>query len=206
MAFRNIPPNGFPALPDLEDLEAVVKSVSTLTTTVSGLAEDVGDLEEQKANQITIALPFNAETTYEVGDLVYYNGLSYRCTNEHTGEWDADDFAGTTIANELSTLKSGLNGFNEKTFFGGYYGKYYRTTESTIDGIVDNVISATSDDAGYFSAENKATIAGFGNRQFVFGWTNAEKTFAWIIVCAFGGVSIGTRTNASTFTFTSLTS
>lgn len=65
-------------------------------------------LEEQKANQNTIALSFNPETEYEVGDLVYYNGLTYRCTNAHTGEWDADDFAGTTIANELSTLKSGL--------------------------------------------------------------------------------------------------
>lgn len=110
MAFRNIPPNGFPAIPDIEDLEAVVKDVSTLKTTTAGLAEDVGDLEDQKANQITIALPFNPETEYEVGDLVYYNGLSYRCTNAHTGEWDADDFAGTTIANELASLKSGLTG------------------------------------------------------------------------------------------------
>lgn len=108
MAFRNIPPNGFPAIPDIEDLEAVVKDVSTLKTTTAGLAEDVSDLEEQKANQITIALPFNPETEYEVGDLVYYDGLTYRCTNAHTGEWDADDFAGTTIANELATLKSGL--------------------------------------------------------------------------------------------------
>lgn len=112
MAFRNIPPNGFPAIPDIEDLEAVVKDVSTLKTTTAGLAEDVGDLEDQKANQITIALPFNPETEYEVGDLVYYNGLSYRCTNAHTGEWDADDFASTTIANELSTLKSGLTEVN----------------------------------------------------------------------------------------------
>lgn len=108
MAFHNVPPNGFPDLPDVEELEAVVKDVTTLKTSVSGLSEDVSDLEEQKANQITIAPAFNAETTYEVGDLVYYNGLSYRCTNEHTGEWDADDFTGTTIENELASLKSGL--------------------------------------------------------------------------------------------------
>ena len=117
MAFRNIPPNGFPAIPDIEDLEAVVKDVGTLKTTTAALAEDVGDLEDQKANQITIALPFNPETEYEVGDLVYYNGLTYRCTNEHTGEWDADDFAGTTIANELASVKSGLTG---KLNFGAY--------------------------------------------------------------------------------------
>ena len=108
MSFNNIPPNGFPALPDIEDLEAVVKDVTALKTSVLGLTEDVTDLNEQKANQITIAPFFNSETAYEIGDLVYYNGLSYRCTNAHEGEWDADDFVGTTIANELDTLKSGL--------------------------------------------------------------------------------------------------
>lgn len=108
MAFHNVPPNGFPDLPDVEELESVVKDVTNLKTSVSGLSEDVSDLNDNKANQITIAPFFNPETAYEVGDLVYYNGLSYRCTNAHEGEWDADDFAATTIANELSSLMSGL--------------------------------------------------------------------------------------------------
>lgn len=108
MAFHNIPPNGFPDLPDMEELEAVVKDVNSLKTSVSGLTTDVSNLSDNKANQITIAPFFDPETSYEVGDLVYYNGLSYRCTNDHDGEWDADDFAATTIAGELDTLKSGL--------------------------------------------------------------------------------------------------
>ena len=110
MSFRNIPPNGFPALPDVEDLEAVVKDVTILKISVSGLTEDVSDLNKQKVNQITIAPFFNSEIAYDIGDLVYYNGLIYRCTNAHEGEWDADDFAATTIAGELDALKSGLNG------------------------------------------------------------------------------------------------
>lgn len=108
MAFHNIPPNGFPDLPDMEELEAVVKDVNSLKTSVSGLATDVSNLSDNKANQITIAPFFDPETAYEVGDLVYYNGLSYRCTNDHEGEWDADDFAATTVSGELATLKSGL--------------------------------------------------------------------------------------------------
>lgn len=108
MAFHNIPPNGFPDIPDMEELEAVVKDVNSLKTSVSGLATDVSNLSDNKANQITIAPFFDPETSYEVGDLVYYNGLSYRCTNDHEGEWDADDFAATTVSNELATLKSGL--------------------------------------------------------------------------------------------------
>lgn len=99
MAFHNIPPNGFPDIPDMEELEAVVK--------------DVNNLSDNKANQITIAPFFNPEASYEVGDLVYYNGLSYRCTNDHEGEWDVDDFAATTVSGELATLKSGLTSKSE---------------------------------------------------------------------------------------------
>ena len=112
MAFHNVPPNGFPDLPDMEELEAVVKDLANVKTSVAGLATDVSNLNDNKANQITIAPFFSAETAYEVGDLVYYNGLTYRCTNDHDGEWDADDFAATTISNELDTLKSGLTSVN----------------------------------------------------------------------------------------------
>ena len=160
--FNNVPPNGFPQIPDIEDLEKVVNDVSALQSTKAnkaGIAPafsaeanysvgdlvyyegtlykcttaheaaawdaedftettiaaesadiqgDVSDLESIKANQITIAPTFSAETAYEAGDLVYYNGLTYRCTNDHEGAWDAADFAVTTISNELSELSSKL--------------------------------------------------------------------------------------------------
>lgn len=104
MGFNTFPCNPYPISTD----ELNKGNNDELNTRVTALEGDVSDLEEQKANQITIALSFNPETTYNPGDLVYYNGLTYRCTNEHTGEWDADDFAVTTIANELNELKSGL--------------------------------------------------------------------------------------------------
>lgn len=126
MAFHNIPPNGFPDLPDMEELEAVVKDVNSLKTSVSGLTTDVSNLSDNKANQITIAPFFDPETSYEVGDLVYYNGLSYRCTNDHDGEWDADDFAATTIAGELDTLKSGLTHLDSK---------YITTITNTVENV-----------------------------------------------------------------------
>lgn len=168
MGWNNIPPNGFPQIPDIEDLEAVVNDVAglktgkvnkadiapafsaegnysvgdlvyhegtlykcttaheaaawnaehfTATTIEAEIAElqgDVSDLGTTKANQITIAPTFSAETAYEAGDLVYYNGLTYRCTNDHEGAWDAADFSATTIAGELDTLKSGLTDVNSK--------------------------------------------------------------------------------------------
>lgn len=37
MAFHNVPPNGFPDLPDMEEVEAVVKDVTNLKTSVAEL-------------------------------------------------------------------------------------------------------------------------------------------------------------------------
>lgn len=105
MGFNTFPCNPYPI--STEELNK--GNNDDLNTRVTTLEGDVSDLNSNKANQITIAPFFNAETAYTAGDLVYYNGLSYRCTNDHEGEWDVDDFAATTIANELSSLKSGLN-------------------------------------------------------------------------------------------------
>lgn len=88
---------------DAEDFTA-----TTISGEIASANGDIADLNGTKANQITIAPFFSAETAYDPGDLVYYNGLSYRCVNAHEGEWDADDFAAATIAGELDTLKSGL--------------------------------------------------------------------------------------------------
>lgn len=105
MGFNTYPCNPYPI--STEELNK--GNNDELNARVTALEGEVTDLGGTKANQITIAPFFNPETAYEVGDLVYYNGLSYRCTNAHEGEWDADDFAATTIAGELDTLKSGLN-------------------------------------------------------------------------------------------------
>lgn len=111
MGFNSFPCNPYPI--STEELnkgnnDALNTRVTALEESVTMQGRDIADLNSNKANQITIAPFFNAETAYEVGDLVYYNGLSYRCTNAHRGEWDADDFAATTISNELSSLMSGL--------------------------------------------------------------------------------------------------
>lgn len=104
MGFNTFPCNPYPI--STEELNK--GNNDDLNTRVATLESDVSDLNSNKANQITIAPFFNAETAYTAGDLVYYNGLTYRCTNDHEGAWDADDFAATTIANELDSLKSGL--------------------------------------------------------------------------------------------------
>lgn len=109
MGFNTFPCNPYPI--STEELNK--GNNDDLNTRVTALEGEVSDLNSTKANQITIAPFFSAEASYSVGDLVYYNGLTYRCTNDHEGEWDADDFSATTIAGELDTLKSGLTGVTD---------------------------------------------------------------------------------------------
>lgn len=94
-------------------VEEALKNTSGEAAAIAQLQQDVSDLNDVKANKITIAPAFSAESSYDPGDLVYYNGLTYRCVNAHSGEWDADDFAATTIDNELSELRSGLTNLFE---------------------------------------------------------------------------------------------
>lgn len=103
-------------------VEEALKNTSGEAAAIAQLQQDVTDLNDVKANKITIAPTFSAEASYDPGDLVYYNGLTYRCVNAHEGEWDADDFAATTIDGELAELRSGLTDVNSK-----------------VDGVVDNI-------------------------------------------------------------------
>ena len=146
--------------------------------------------------------------------------MSANIVNQTTGDLtpiagNATDKVGNLNALTTTDKSSAVAGINEvsdgltrmisKLMFGGY-SNYYHSTQTSIDGIVDNVIIAPQmDDTGYFCAENKANVTDFGNRQFVFGWVNTSKKYAWIIVCSFRNISIGTRDNTSVFTFKSLT-
>lgn len=71
MAFHNIPPNGFPDIPDNEELEAVVKDVATLK---NGLTNKVKKLE---LRNIDISLQANSYDIYDLSEnadfLAYIN-------------------------------------------------------------------------------------------------------------------------------------
>ena len=80
----------------------------TATDVSTALNTAVGSLNDIKADYADIAGAFSAETAYTAGDLAIYNGIIYRCTNDHTGDWDADDFSATTIGAELNEINSNI--------------------------------------------------------------------------------------------------
>lgn len=104
MSFHNVPPNGFPDLPDVEELEAVQK--------------DVQNLKTMKAAKADIAPEFSATSNYAVGDMVYHDGTLYKCTTVHeAAAWNADHFAAATVAGKLSELNSKFTNYVTKTNF-----------------------------------------------------------------------------------------
>lgn len=66
MAFHNIPPNGFPDIPDKEELEAVVKDVATLKSVLTNLTDAVG--WDNRYNQW--------DETWEVGSIETTTGTN----------------------------------------------------------------------------------------------------------------------------------
>lgn len=145
MAFNNIPPNGFPQIPDVEDLEAVEKDVKTLKTTATEQGAVITALGTAKAAKADIAPTFSEESSYAVGDLVYYEGVLYECTTEHeAAAWDADDFTATSIDGELSSLKSGLTNVASKVPIMGNFAVaceagvniFHRNSMTLVDGYI----------------------------------------------------------------------
>lgn len=78
----------------------------TATDVSTALNTAAGTLNDIKADYVDIAPPFDSTASYVAGDLVEYQGIIYRCTNDHSGDWDADDFSATTIAAEIGSLNS----------------------------------------------------------------------------------------------------
>lgn len=137
-------------------VEEALKNTSGEAAAIAQLQTDVLNLNSNKANQITIAPFFSAETSYDPGDLVYYNGLSYRCVNAHEGEWDADDFAATTISGELDILKSGLTTLARRS--SGVSVSAINADGATYtapnDGYLCGTIAGNGSQAGYISVND----------------------------------------------------
>ena len=77
-----------------------IDSIPALTTSNAG-----------KTDNDVIAPEFDAEAgVYAVGDKVMYEGKLYEFTTAHEtpGDWDSTEVSETTVADELSSLESGL--------------------------------------------------------------------------------------------------
>ena len=76
---------------------------------VTELESNVSTLQTTKAPKTDIAPAFSATTNYAVGDLVYYDGVLYECTTEHTaGAWNSEHFTDTAIDEQLNAINNNV--------------------------------------------------------------------------------------------------
>lgn len=108
---------------------------------------------------------------------------------------------GKALNDNITTINSNLG---QQLFFGAGNGKYYYSEKTNIDDAVNDTINPTTDANGYFTINNKGSVSGYGNRQFIIGWLNAEKNFGWCLILSFEGMGFGKRARSSAFSITKI--
>ena len=145
----------------------------------------------------------DASSTY----LTQSDASSTYATQTALGNTDAKVGSGTLdigsdLTDGVNQLNSNLTAAIASSIF-GVNGEHWNTGQTSIDSLVDNIVTAGK----YFSFDNNATASTpstGANRQFGFGWTNTTKKYAWVILFSFSKCFIGKRNNATTFTWTEL--
>lgn len=151
MAFHNVPPNGFPDLPDVEELEAVQKDVTNLKATTAEQGAAITNLNTEKANKTDIATEFSDLTNYNAGDLVYYEGSLYEFQVDHTiGAWETSEVIQKDLSDIVTTLKSGLTNLDDEILV--YHNRYNGGDLWAGDTLAFNNIAASSHIVYHFVA------------------------------------------------------
>lgn len=80
----------------------------------SGDVEDIiremiesGEMDDAIADAMAylIALPYDPNETYNIGDYVVNNGELYKANTDTTGDWDANDWDSVNVTDEIKNLK-----------------------------------------------------------------------------------------------------
>lgn len=93
-------------------VEEAIKAAGTeITPEEKTWIDSIPALKTSKADNDVIAPEFDSEAgVYAIGDLVMHEGKLYEFTTAHetAGEWDSTEVTEKTVADELSSLESGL--------------------------------------------------------------------------------------------------
>lgn len=151
---------------DNEDLQAQINAIKD-----GSVIDSFGDVEtalDTKADNDVIAPEFDAEAgTYEIGDLVMYEGKLYEFTSAHetAGEWDSTEVTEKTVADEIGTVKSGLTNVESNL---NNFDKFLIATKSiTLGSQQSGTVSFTPSDfsvpSGYSATWELPIVTAIGN-------------------------------------------
>lgn len=75
---------------------SIANAITALSGVVRGGNENIGDA-------------YNSSNSYAAGDYCIYENTLYKCTGATSGAWDSSNWTATSIADEISEVKSGLS-------------------------------------------------------------------------------------------------
>lgn len=143
MAFHNVPPNGFPDIPDIEDLEAVQGDVNVLKSDVSELKSGLTNVDVALSVPVgsgknLIPLSLDNYKTYSttgtwVGNVYSVNGIDFTVNTDANGAVTSISASGTASALAMLELtmagKKGAYTLNGCPSGGsaGYYVQIYKS-------------------------------------------------------------------------------
>lgn len=93
-----------------------------------------------RAKSESIAPIFDEETAYSVGDRVMYEDQLYKCVTVHTGEWNADDFEATNVAENSGGSSSLEDALTVTKEVGGLKVGDTYTTGTKIETIIRDMV------------------------------------------------------------------
>ena len=117
------------------------------------------------------ATEFDASSSYEEGDIVVYNGLIYRFTSDHTGDWTGSDVVLTSMEDELKRYLP-LDGYSAEAAVGHADTAGHADTSDYADkaDYADNAeqLAPTTpiEDQAPYLFRSSAGSADIGNREY----------------------------------------
>lgn len=159
-------------------------SYGDLETILTGYANEI------KKAILNVAPKFNRTSSYTDGQYVTYNGELYKCTNNHSGAWNASHFSKTDV-NTAKTSREDIaenfcNGMN------AYYNKLVYKDNKLYRYVKDQTNSATWSDQDFHHVILGDLISGrallFNGNDF---WddSDAESILSWVSMGFTGGES-----------------
>lgn len=159
-------------------------SYGDLETILTGYANEI------KKAILNVAPKFNRTSSYTDGQYVTYNGELYKCTNNHSGAWNASHFSKTDV-NTAKTSREDIaenfcNGMN------AYYNKLVYKDNKLYRCVKDQTNSATWSDQDFHHVILGDLISGrallFNGNDF---WddSDAESILSWVSMGFTGGES-----------------
>ena len=135
------------------------------------------------ANIDTIAPPFDSTKTYNIGNVVNYQGSVYVFTASHTGAWSSGDVTKTTISDAI--LQNGYTDFESTTVSGDFV-----SFDNGAGGVPVKSMKVSVDAVQDFNGYDRPWSGGAGKNKLNFPYSSTSDTYHNVAVTVYDDGSV----------------